>query len=161
MKMIRFAAISTLISLVFPFAVYGQDAKAPPTLEGFEQSEESRNQQYARQLEAYLRQSLVEDYDERAKKTWTRDYSSIDAFLASVEPNRKRWRAILNPPDLKVTGLLQRRPHPPLADLQGQWLTLPLGPIQAEALLVIPIDATRRCSAAISTVCQKMNSRSN
>ena len=140
--MIRSAAKIALISLVFPFAVYGQDAKAPPTLEGFEQFEESRNEQYARQLEAYLRQSLVEDYDERAKKAWTRDYSNVDAFLASVEPNRKRWKAILNPPNLKVTGPLQRRPHPPLADLQGQWLTLPIGPIRAEALLVIPIDAS-------------------
>lgn len=114
-----------------------------PTLENLKQFEEARNRQYAGQLEAYLRQWLVEDYPPRAAKAWKRDYSSFDAFLASVEPNRRRWNAVLNPPDLTRTGPVQKRPHRPLADLDGQWLTIPLGSLNAEALLVVPVSARK------------------
>jgi dienelactone hydrolase len=65
----------------------------------------------------------------------------VDAFLASVEPNRLRWKKVLNPPDLKATGPLRTSPHEPLADLGGQWLTLPLGGLDAEAVLVVPPSA--------------------
>jgi len=42
----------------------------------------------------------------------------------------------------EIAGLpLEVRPHQPLAALGGQWLTLPLGPLNAEALLVIPTAA--------------------
>jgi dienelactone hydrolase len=120
---------------------------APPGFKGFE---EARNKQYAQQLEAYLRRWLVDDYAQRATKAWHRDYTSVEAFLASVEPNRKRWRAVLNPPEFKPTGPLQRRPDPALADLNGEWLTLPLGPLQAEAVLVLPAGAKGRVPLVIA-----------
>ena len=60
-------------------------------------AEEKRTDAYAAQLEAYLRKILVEDYPARAAKAWHRDYSSIEAFLKSVEPNRERWRKVIKP----------------------------------------------------------------
>lgn len=100
--------------------------------------EETRTERYADQLEAWLSDWLVNQYPQRASQAWQRDYSSVDAFLASVEPNRLRWKKVLNPPDLKATGPLRTSPHEPLADLGGQWLTLPLGGLDAEAVLVVP-----------------------
>ncbi len=118
----------------------GETDQGPPPqkLKGYEKA---RTDAYAKQLETYLQRWLVDDYPTRAEKAWRRDYSSAEAFLASVEPNRKRWRAILNPPDLAPTGPLKRRPHRPLANLRGEWLTLPLGPLDAEGVLVVPDDA--------------------
>jgi hypothetical protein len=37
-------------------------------------------------------------------KAWNRDYSSAEAFLKSVEPNRARWRKVIRPPALATTG---------------------------------------------------------
>jgi len=119
----------------------GQDEQGP-TVKGLKRFENARNAEYAGQLEAYLEHWLVEEYPARTEKAWRRDTSSVEAFLASVEPNRKRWRGILNPPDLKANGKLQRRPHRPLADLGGEWLTVSLGPLKAEALLVVPASAS-------------------
>ena len=122
---------------VCPFA-WGGEPRPAPGPEQLKPFEEARTQRYAEQLEAYLRRFLVDEYAARAQKVWHCDYSSIPAFVASVEPNRKRWQAILKPPALPATGTLQRQAHRPLADLGGQWLSLPLGPLSAEALLVVP-----------------------
>jgi hypothetical protein len=113
-----------------------------PSSEELQPFEEQRTDAYAAQLEAYLRTWLVDDYPARAADAWDRDYSSEEAFLKSVEPNRQRWRQVVKPPLLEKTGQLQQRPHPPLADLDGQWLTLPLGPLAAEGLLVVPVQAS-------------------
>ena len=113
----------------------------PAPADDLKSFEEARNERYADQLEAWLSDWLVNRYPQRAAQAWQRDYSSVDAFLASVEPNRLRWKKVLNPPDLKATGPLRTSPHPPLADLGGQWLTLPLGGLDAEAVLVVPPSA--------------------
>jgi len=112
------------------------------TADDLKQFEEDRTDAYAGQLEAYLRKWLVEDYPGRADKAWKQDYSSIEAFEKSVEPNRRRWREVVKPPELEKTGKLRRRPHPPLADLKGEWLTVPLGGLTAEGLLAVPARAT-------------------
>jgi len=116
--------------------------KPPATADDLKQFEEDRTDDYAGQLEAYLRKWLVEDYPGRADKAWKRDYRSIEAFEKSVEPNRRRWREVVKPPELEKTGELRRRPHPPLADLKGEWLTVPLGELTAEGLLVVPAHAS-------------------
>jgi hypothetical protein len=130
--------------------VFGATPDSGPASTDAKKAIESRNHRYATQLEDYLRRFLIDQYEQRAANAWQRNYSSVDAFLKSVEPNRRRWHAILNPPDLKPTGPLQVRSHEPLADLDGQWLTLPLGPIQAEAILVIPKSSTRRVPLVIA-----------
>ena len=104
-------------------------------------SEEQRTDAYADQLESYLGKWLVDDYDQRAQKAWNRNYDNVDAFLASVAPNRERWRKVIKPPQLAKTGPLQRRPHPPLAERNGEWLTLPMGGLAAEGILAIPPGA--------------------
>jgi hypothetical protein len=69
----------------FQFSLAGQ------TISPVDQKlETDRTDAYAAQLENYLRQYLVDDYNARASIIWNRDYSSIDAFVRSVEPNRER-----------------------------------------------------------------------
>ncbi len=108
-----------------------------------DQLKEQRTLIYKDQLETYLQHWIIEDYDARAENAWNRDYSSIDAFQRSVEPNRIRWREILNPPDLRKTGPLTRKPHAYLTDIQAEWVELPLGPITAQGILVFPDNASK------------------
>ncbi len=42
------------------------------------------------ETEDYLR-SVILNYEPRRASYWDRDYSSLDAFEKSVEPNRRRW----------------------------------------------------------------------
>jgi hypothetical protein len=104
-------------------------------------AEEKRTNDYAARLEAYLRKMLVEDYPARAAKTWHRDYSSVEAFLKSVEPNREHWRRVIKPPTLAKTGKLERVPHAPLADLKAEWWRVPLGDLAAEGIFAAPLGA--------------------
>lgn len=92
--------------------------------EGFQGYEEKRTNAYAAQLESFLRKLLVDQYPERAAKAWNRDYSSIAAFLKSVEPNRRRWRQVIKPPELLKTGAATRTPHAPLAEWLSHAITL-------------------------------------
>jgi len=107
------------------------------------QLKEKRGEVYKDQLENYLQQWIVEGYKDRAKGAWDRDYSSIDAFERSVKSNRDRWRAILNPPQLRKSGPLSKEPHPYLKDIQAEWIELPLGPVTAQAILVFPENASK------------------
>lgn len=95
-----------------------------------------RNTDYAAQLEKHLRASIVEDYPARAARLWKRDYRNTKAFLKSVEPNRNRYRAFVAPPELSPSGALERKPHH-----EGEWLTLPFGRLNAEALFAFPANA--------------------
>ncbi len=128
--------ILLLISTVF-FPLAGQQNTIS------EAEENSRSETYEKQLEDYLNEYLVAQYNERAEKAWNRDYSSIDAFERSTAVNRDRWKAILNPPVLRKTGPLQKKPHTYLKDIGAEWIELPLGPLTAEAVLVFPPGASR------------------
>ena len=124
--------------------VYAQDKNNQSVLieEMPDQLKEQRTEAYKDQLEKYLQQWIIEGYEDRAGNAWNRDYSSFDAFKRSVEPNRERWKAILNPPELRKTGPLKREPHLYLKDIHAEWVELPLGPITAQALLVFPAGAS-------------------
>jgi hypothetical protein len=102
-----------------------------------------RNQAYGDELEQYFRDYLVTQYPERAASAWHRSYENEQAFLKSVEPNRQRYRRMFAPPDLKPTGPLKHKPSPAITGVKAEWITLPLGPIKAEALLVIPDNVTK------------------
>ncbi|MHC4399041.1 MAG: dienelactone hydrolase family protein [Planctomycetota bacterium] len=118
-------------------------AGEPASVDGhLKQTEEARTDAYAEQLETYLCKWLVEKYPDRAAKAWDRDYSGVEAFLKSVAPNRARWNRVINPPTLEATGQLVRRSHPALGELKAEWLSLPLGGLTAEGLLVVPEGAT-------------------
>ena len=43
------------------------------------------------EAEDYLRNEVLA-YASRQEKYWHRDYTSIESFARSVEPNRQRWR---------------------------------------------------------------------
>jgi len=102
-----------------------------------------RNEAYGNELEQYFRDYLVEKYPARAGNMWHRSYLNQDEFLKSVEPNRERYRRMFSPPDLKATGPLERKPYPLIPGVKAEWLTLPLGLIKAEALLVVPENAPK------------------
>ena len=131
-----------LISVLVLALSFAKPAIAQDNDDDLKAFEEQRTDDYAAQLENYLHKWLVDDYPSRAGKAWNRDYDSIEAFLKSVEPNRQRWRNVVKPPELSKTGDLQRRPHPPLAERNGEWLTLPLDGITAEGLLALPASAS-------------------
>jgi len=118
------------------------DPVANPNDAAFQQLEEERTDAYAAQLEAWLRDYLVDQYPQRAAQAWHRDYTSVKAFLKSVEPQRQGWRNVIKPPALVKTGQVQRTPHAPLAELQAEWVTVPLGGLAAEGILAVPKEAT-------------------
>ena len=114
------------------------DAEGVATSRELKAAEEHRTDAYASQLEAYLRKQLVEDYPVRAAKAWHRDYSSIEAFVKSVEPNRERWRQVIKPPKLEKRGRLERAPYGPLSDVNAEWWRVPLGDLSAEGVFARP-----------------------
>jgi hypothetical protein len=125
------------VILLISCYVYGQQNRPPA-----DSAEIKRTDAYANQLENYLRLYLVEQYGDRAAKAWNRDYSSIDAFIRSVEPNRARWESVvIKPPVLRKTGKVNRRPFT-IDDVKGEWLELPLGPITAQAFFALPKGAS-------------------
>jgi len=107
------------------------------------EAEAARTDAYEKQLENYLRHYLVKEYDARALEAWRRDYSSPEALERSVEPNRRRWEAVLSPPVLSKSGPLKRKPYA-LNEIQGEWIELPLGMLSAEAVLVFPAGASEK-----------------
>lgn len=121
-----------------------QVSKTPITNQGKRlistEAETIRLDIYENQLDQYLQKYLVEDYESRATKLWNRNYSSTNAFLKSVAPNRKAWKAVLNPPKFSKSGPLARKPYV-LDDIQAEWIELPLGPITAQAVLAFPAGA--------------------
>jgi dienelactone hydrolase len=137
MKKKRFLLFIYLLLICnFPFSAFAQDNKSVT-----QQAETDRTNAYASQLENYLRQYLVDQYDARAENAWHRDYSSIDAFKRSVESNRRRWESVvIKPPLLVKSGPISRRPFQ-IEDVSGEWIELPLGMITAQAFLAYPPDA--------------------
>jgi len=137
----RKLTIPVLLTAVFFGLLAGQETFAA---DGWKAFEEARTDAYAKELETYLREYLVDKYPLRAAEAWDRDYSSVGAFLRSVEPNRERWNHVVKPPAfLRKAGALKRRPASLLnAGLNAQWLTLPLNGIAAEGVLVLPKGAS-------------------
>ena len=125
--------------LLFLSVAFSLNAQEKKTLT--KEQDEARINAYEKQLADYLSAYLVDEYPARAAKLWNRDYSSADALVRSVEPNRSRWEAVIKPPVLRK-GTLQRRPYP-LQGVQAEWLTLPLGSITAEAILAFPVGASK------------------
>jgi len=92
-----------------------------------------------KEIEDYLRSESLA-IDQRRKQLWHWDYSSPEAFVASVEPNRERWRQALG-----VFGPGDQPLEPQFAPFledeytSAHWLTLPfLGHFRARAVLALP-----------------------
>jgi hypothetical protein len=131
-----------LVLTAIPFRAPAAEEPKGPQDADIRQYEAKRTEAYAAQLESWLRSYLVEQYPERAHQAWNRDYSGIAAYERSVEPNRWGWRKVIKPPRMMPSGEAQRRPHPPLGDLQAQWMTVPLGALTAEGIIAVPEAAS-------------------
>ncbi len=143
---IQFNRVFLAVILIFWFGsiiAQGSRDEIQVSQEMPDELKEQRTKEYKDQLENYLQHWIIDNYDTRAKNAWDRDYSSINAFQRSVEPNRIGWREILNPPDLRKTGPLTRKPHAYLTDIQAEWIELPLGPVTAQGILVLPENASK------------------
>ncbi|MZQ47940.1 MAG: hypothetical protein GT598_02930 [Bacteroidales bacterium] len=126
----------TLLAAVFISA--GGYGLCQTTVRSVDETELARTDSYARQLEDFLVDYLVDQYDKRSELLWNRDYSSVDAFLRSVEPNRSRWRsAVIKPPVLVKTAPLHKEPYN-IEGVTAEWIELPLGSLTAQAILAFP-----------------------
>ena len=138
-KQLRISIFSVYFCLFsIAFQVEGQAEKFISN-----EAETTRTNVYEQQLETYLRHYLIDEYEERSAKAWNRDYSSIDALKRSVEPNRRKWKTLLGPPELRKSGPLTRKPYV-LGDIQAEWIELPLGTITAQAILAFPVGASKQ-----------------
>ncbi|MCC7342573.1 MAG: hypothetical protein IT170_15935 [Bryobacterales bacterium] len=106
---------------------------------------------YEGTLERWLQDDIVNGYAARQAKLWHRDYSSVEAYLKSVEPNRERYRAMFAIPGVKPTGAPHRRPFTRISGIRAEWVTVPLsGGITAEGLLAMPASASGKVPLIIA-----------
>lgn len=92
-----------------------------------------------RETEDHLR-NVILDYKSRSATYWHRDYSSIDAYQRSVEPNRGRWHETIGVFDADAT------PPNPVLDLwykddrfTAWWVTIDLlGTLRGRAIFALP-----------------------
>jgi dienelactone hydrolase len=91
------------------------------------------------EVEDYLR-ALSEDYPNRASQYWQRDYSSVEAYLASVTDNRQRWLEAVGdfgPPLPDMNPILE--PFGEDEHCTAQWVTIDLyGGLRGRAVLALP-----------------------
>ena len=142
-----------VLGCVLCLSAWALAAEAPkPAAEFNKDTELQRTDAYAKQLEAWLADYLVNQYPKRASQAWRRDYSSIDAFVKSVETQREGWRRVIKPPVLTKSGPVERSAHAPLAELKAQWVKIPLGGLTAEGIFVVPDSATTQARVPLVVV---------
>jgi len=93
-----------------------------------------------REVEDHLRRVTL-DYEPRRERFWKRDYSSIDAFERSVEPNRRRWGQAVGMFDDDGPAPLDPQLLPFYEDdrMVAHWLTITLFPgLYGRAILALP-----------------------
>ena len=89
---------------------------------------------YAAALESFFRERWSDSYLTVAEDLWNRDYSSVSAYLHSVEERRAAWKDLLAPPNL---GSIHRRTERGSKIDGGTWLKIDLDHgLSAEGLLV-------------------------
>lgn len=110
-----------------------------------------------RDTENFLRDLTLHTYGQRAAR-WQRDYSSLDAYQASVAPLRAEWAACVGLFDL--TAHADRATLTPYCETEAftaYWLVVPMTPtdwadapaaplIHARAILTLPKDRGQRRS---------------
>lgn len=94
-----------------------------------------------RETEDYLREQCVARYPERQEKLWNRDYSSLENYLASVEPNRKRWEDALGYQNFIPEGDFDPIVEPYFEDdhVIANWISVRFGGyLRCRAILALP-----------------------
>ncbi|MFD1628320.1 alpha/beta hydrolase family protein [Pseudopedobacter beijingensis] len=134
-----FWAIIFGLFFIFHTRGYAQDYKSLISVD----DEKKRLDSYELELEAYLKHYLIDEYPARAQQLWNRDYSSIPAYIRSVQPNVLRWKdVVIKPPMLRKSGEIKRTAYN-FEGLAGEWIELPLGNISAKGILVMPKNASK------------------
>jgi dienelactone hydrolase len=91
------------------------------------------------ETEDFLRE-LSLDYDARQHEYWDRDYSSEQAYLASVEPNRERWLQAMGdfgPPAAEMEPLVE--PFAENEHFRAEWVTIKLyGKLRGRGVFAVP-----------------------
>lgn len=103
---------------------------------------EARNRWYYHALQDWSQRRLVDQREERIDEAWSIDYTSTEAFEASVVDRREQWRRLLAPPLLTASGDAEVAAHPDVDG--GLWIDVPIdGELTASGLLVVPPGASR------------------
>jgi len=91
----------------------------------------------------FLRE-LIFEYPKRQEQYWERDYSSEEAYLESVEPNRQRWLEAVGdfgPPDEDMAPEVE-----PFAEndyFKAEWVTITLyGKLRGRGVIGIPKEGS-------------------
>lgn len=97
---------------------------------------------YANELETYLVGRATAE-----ARTWERDYSSVEAYLRSVEPQRRRWRDVLGhfEDDAPSAREVHTRPFHDGDDYRAEWIQFEFLPgVVSRAVLALPTRAEGR-----------------
>ncbi|HOJ39562.1 MAG TPA: hypothetical protein PK644_03735, partial [bacterium] len=92
-----------------------------------------------RETEDYLRSLIIDDYPKRQQLFWKRDYSCLEGFLKSVEPNRERWQNCLGV--FQPEGEFEAEEEPFLKDehVRAFWVSLRFARnLRCRAILALP-----------------------
>jgi hypothetical protein len=91
------------------------------------------------ETEDFLRE-LSLDYDTRRDEHWSRDYSSEEAYITSVEDNRQRWLQAVGdfgPPDEQMEPMVE--PFAENEHFRAEWVTLNLyGNLRGRGVFAVP-----------------------
>lgn len=94
---------------------------------------------YANELETYLVGRATAE-----ARTWHRDYSSPDAYLRSVEPNRRAWRDVLGhfEDDAAAEPKVRTRPFHDGEQYHAEWVQFEFLPgVVSRAVVAVPKGA--------------------
>lgn len=98
-----------------------------------------------RETEDYLRAEIL-DYEPRRTYYWNRDYSSINAFEGSVEPNRKRWLEAVGDYGSNIESISpEKEPFWETKSFTAQWVAINLfRQLRGRAILAMPKETSER-----------------
>lgn len=93
--------------------------------------------------EDFLRSLAAAWQSRRQQRLWKRDYSSVAAYLASVEENRRRWQAAIGDPGAldppPPTGEVTWEPFLDDDTMHARWISVPVsGTMRVRAILALP-----------------------
>ena len=102
---------------------------------------------YANELETYLVGRATAE-----ARTWRRDYSSAEAYLESVEPNRRAWHDVLGHFEQDALGEIEvaTRPFHDAEDYRAEWVSFEFLPgVVSRAVVAVPKGVEGRLPVVI------------
>jgi len=104
-----------------------------------------------REIEDYLRTRCINGYPERQREHWKRDYSSLEKFLASVEPNRQRWQQAVGSFEPEANLELEKEPFLEDKQIIAKWISVKFaGNLHCRAVLGLPKESKAKFPLVIT-----------